>query len=166
MTAKPTLQQEEAPVLRRHSLGYQVNHLARLLAQAIRLRIEPLGVGPGQLAQMLALYEEDGLTQTELCDRVRIDQSTMAHTLKRMERDGLVSRTRDPIDRRQVKVHLTPRAREIQDALVTAASQVNAQALQGMTRSDAERLLDTFSQLIAHLEADPTTSKTTAREEA
>lgn len=74
----------------RVSLGYQVNHLARMLAQALRERIAPLGVVPGQFAQLLVLHEQDGLTQAQLCERVRIEQPTMANTLARMERDGLI----------------------------------------------------------------------------
>jgi len=162
---RPAEPEQDVAFARHRSLGYQVNHLARLLARSIRARIEPLGVVPGQFAQMLALYEEDGLTQAELCDRVRIDQSTMAHTLKRMERDGLVSRTRDAADRRQLRAYLTPRAREIQRQLVSLAGQVNALALQGVPPQEQERLLDTLAQLIANLEADPATNPTNDLEE-
>ena len=110
---------------RRSSLGYQVNHVARLFARSLRVRIESHGVVPGQFAQMLALFEEDGLTQQELCDRVGIDQSTMAHTLKRMERDGLVDRVQDPRDRRRSIVTLTARARSLEAVLTRAAVDVN-----------------------------------------
>lgn len=162
---KPPAPEQVVTFARHRSLGYQVNHLARLLARSIRARIEPLGVVPGQFAQLLALYEEDGLTQAELCDRVRIDQSTMAHTLKRMERDGLVSRTRDAADRRRSRVYLAPRALDIQGSLVSAAGQVNALALQGVPSQEHERLLDTLAHLIANLEADPATDPRSDREE-
>ena len=98
----------------------------RLLAHALRERIEPLGVVPGQFAQLLALYEQDGLTQAELCARVQIEQFTMANPLSRMERDGLVDRVPDPADRRRSPVRLTPRARELEGELAVAARAVNA----------------------------------------
>ncbi len=87
---------------REESLGYQVNHLARLLAQALAVSIAPYGVVPGQFAQLLALFEQDGLTQRELCDRVQIEQATMAKTLQRMQRDDLVQCNPDPDDRRRM----------------------------------------------------------------
>lgn len=154
MDQEATTTKEQAAFERQRSLGYQVNHLARLLAQSIRVRIEPLGVVPGQFPQLLALYEQDGLTQTELCERVRIDQSTMAHTLKRMERDGLVTRTRGTRDRRQVQVHLTDHALEIRDELENAARRTNALALQDITPTNTEKLLDTLAAVIANLETD------------
>lgn len=144
----------QLPLERRTSLGYQTNHLARLLEQALRLRIARHGVVPGQFAQLLALYEEDGLTQNQLCDRIRIDQSTMAHTLKRMERDGLIRRTTDPADRRRARITLTERAHELQPVLVQAAREVNAMATHGFSDQEAAAFMEMLSRLIDNLEAD------------
>jgi DNA-binding MarR family transcriptional regulator len=138
---------------RQQSLGYQVNHLARLLAQALAARIAPYGVVPGQFAQLLALFEQDGLTQRELCDRVQIEQATMAKTLQRMQRDGLVSVVPDPEDRRRIRVYVTDRAREIEADLVAAARSVNASATDGLTEADAVGYLDLTARLIHNLEA-------------
>src|SRR5262245_62167205 len=96
-----------AAMRRQDSLGYQVNHLARLLALRLREGIAEHGVVPGQFAQLLALYEKDEVSAADLCATVQIDQSTMANTLGRMERDGLVQRTVDETDRRRAVVSLT-----------------------------------------------------------
>lgn len=138
---------------REESLGYQVNHLARLLERALRLRIAEHGVVPGQFAQLLALYEQDGLTQRELCERVQIEQPTMANTLQRMERDGLVHRVPDPQDRRQAKVLLSDRARELQEPLVAAAGEVNDLATRGLDVPEVAALLGTITRLIENLES-------------
>ncbi|MEU7898256.1 MarR family transcriptional regulator [Nonomuraea sp. NPDC049152] len=137
---------------RQSSLGYQVNHLARLLANGLRVNIADTGVTPGQFAQLLALYEEDGLTQQELCDRVRIDQSTMAHTLHRMQRDGLIVRATDPEDRRRSRYTLTERARRIQDALTQGARAANARALHGIDQEEIDAFMRTLDRMIANLE--------------
>ncbi|MER5324938.1 MarR family winged helix-turn-helix transcriptional regulator [Streptosporangium roseum] len=107
---------------------------------------------PEQFAQLLALYEDDGLTQQELCDRVRIDQSTMAHTLNRMQRDGLIIRTTDPGDRRRSRYTLTERARQIQDDLTEGARAVNAQALRGIDEEEVRAFMRTLGRVIANLE--------------
>ena len=144
-----------AALARQTSLGYQVNHLARLLAQALRRRIESLGVVPGQFAQLLALYEQDGLTQRELCERVRIEQPTMALTLKRMERDGLVERRPDPTDGRRARIVLTKRARGLERDLTAAAREVNAIATGGLPAKEVQAFMQTLTRLIANLESDP-----------
>jgi DNA-binding MarR family transcriptional regulator len=137
---------------RRASLGYQVNHLGRLLAQALRDRIAGLGVVPGQFAQLLALYEQDGLTQAELCQRVRIEQPTMANTLNRMERDALIRRVPDPNDGRRARVMLTPRARRLQPTLAAAARSVNADATRGLNDHEVDACMATLARMIDNLE--------------
>ncbi|MCA2210628.1 MarR family winged helix-turn-helix transcriptional regulator [Nocardia rosealba] len=136
------------------SLGYVINHLARLMEQALRDRIARHGVVPGQFAQLLALYEQEGISQQQLCEKVRIDQSTMAHTLKRMERDGLVERTPDPADGRRALIHLTDRSRRLRPALEAAAREVNALATAGFSDAEREELLRLAAQAIGNLEAD------------
>lgn len=141
-----------ASLPREMSLGYQVNHLARALAQALRERIEPLGVVPGQFAQLLALYEQDGLTQAELCARVQIEQPTMANTLARMQRDGLVERVPDPGDGRRSRVILTPRARELQDQLFHAARAVNTAATRGLDERQVTAFMVALGTIIRNLD--------------
>ncbi|MDQ2883942.1 MAG: MarR family winged helix-turn-helix transcriptional regulator [Actinomycetota bacterium] len=135
------------------SLGYQINHLGRLLAAALHRRIAPLGVAPGQFAQMLALFEQDGLTQRELCELVRIEQPTMANTLQRMERDNLIRREPDPADGRRTRVVLTARARDLEDHLITAARDVNAIATRGLSDHAVSDFMSALTQIINNLEA-------------
>jgi len=134
------------------SLGYEVNHLARLLAHALRERIAFLGVVPGQFAQLLALYEADGLTQSQLCARVQIEQPTMANTLARMQRDGLITRVPDPGDRRRSLVMLTTRAWDLQPDLVAAARAVNELATQGLSGGEVDTFMATMTVIIANLD--------------
>jgi DNA-binding MarR family transcriptional regulator len=137
---------------RESSLGYQVNHLARLMERELRNEIVSFGVVPGQFPQLLALYEQDGLTQRELCELVRVEQPTMANTLQRMERDGLVTREPDPEDRRQARVLLTARAQEIEAGLVGAARAVNDAATRGLSAEEVAELLRMLTHVIGNLE--------------
>jgi len=138
---------------RLESLGYLTNHLARLFAHALAERIAEYGVVPGQFAQLLALYERDGLTQRELCDRVRIEQATMAKTLQRMERDGLVQCLPDSQDRRRIRVHLTERAKSLRPHLMAAGRAVNDVATSGLSERDVAAFRRITRRLIENLEA-------------
>ncbi|MFE5478122.1 MULTISPECIES: MarR family winged helix-turn-helix transcriptional regulator [unclassified Nocardia] len=148
---------ETLPMDRSNSLGYVINHLARLMEQALRDRIAGHGVVPGQFAQLLALYEEEGISQLQLCEKVRIDQSTMAHTLKRMERDGLIQRTADPQDGRRALIYLTDRSRRLRTALIAAAGEVNDIATAGFPEVRGDDFIRMVRQAIGNLEADRST---------
>lgn len=139
---------------RHRSPGYVVNYLARLFARALVRRIGAHGVTPGQFPVLLALWEREGTTQAELVERLAVEQPTMANTLRRMERDGLVKRAPDPEDRRQARIHLTPRGRALEADLTASARATNAAALAGLTAAEAAQFLDLAARVVANLEHD------------
>lgn len=124
------------------SAGYLVNHMARLFADALRTRIAPLGIVPGQFPALLALWEKDGLTQKEMLALLDIEQATLANTLARMERDGLISRKEHPADARARTIHLTGKARSIRDAAYKAATDTNEMALRSLSEQERQQFMD------------------------
>ena len=111
------------------SAGYLINHLARIFFEELRKRIDHLGIVPGQFPALLALWVKDGQTQRELVEKLDIEQATMANTLSRMERDGLITRVEHPTDGRARIVLLTDKARAVRDDAYAAANAVNDIAL-------------------------------------
>ena len=57
------------------SAGFLANHMARLFANGLQQRIRPLGLAPAQFMALLALWDEDGLTQRELVQRLKIGRA-------------------------------------------------------------------------------------------
>jgi DNA-binding MarR family transcriptional regulator len=135
------------------SAGFLANHMARLFANALAERIKPLGLAPAQFMTLLALWEEDGLTQRELVQRLDVEQATMANTLTRMERDGLIERRPHPQDGRSQVVHLTAKGRGLREPATGAAGSVNAEALAGLSEEEHGQFLDLTRRVIAALQA-------------
>ena len=139
---------------RQQSAGFLVNYAARLFAQALYRRIGPHGITTGQFPVLLMLWEQEGFTQTQLAERLAVEQPTMANTLKRMERDGLIRRVPDLDDRRQAHVHLTERGRALRDVLSASARETNGVALAGLSAEEAEQFLALARRVIQNLEQD------------
>ena len=130
------------------SAGYLVNHLARMFERALAKRIRPLGITPGVFPALLELWEGDGLTQKDLVTRLDIEQATMANTLTRMERDGLIRREKDQVDGRVQRVWLTKRARSLREPATEAASSVNRDLLSSFPPEDQKRLIELMGELV------------------
>lgn len=75
---------------------------------------EEMGIDSAPLSALTKLWREDGLTITELGEKLFLKASTITSLIDRMERDGLVRRKRNQEDRRVVKIYLTPKAKELQ----------------------------------------------------
>jgi DNA-binding MarR family transcriptional regulator len=75
--------------------------------------LEEMGLTYPQYLAMLVLWEQDGLTVSELGERLYLDSGTLTPLLKRMESAGLVSRIRAVEDERRVHITLTAAGRKL-----------------------------------------------------
>lgn len=73
--------------------------------------LETIGLTYPQYLVMLVLWEQDGLTVSEIGERLSLDSGTLTPLLKRLEASGWLSRQRSVEDERRVHVSLTPAGR-------------------------------------------------------
>jgi DNA-binding MarR family transcriptional regulator len=137
------------------SATYLANLLAKAASRALHARADGAGFAPGQFPVLLELWNGDGLTQRELLDRLDIEQATMANTLSRMERDGLISRRRHPKDKRAQLVFLTTKGKALQETALAAASETEEALFQGFRRFERELLLEYMRMVLANLGREP-----------
>ena len=137
------------PFQKERSAGFLANQMARLFAKGLQQRIRPLGLAPAQFMTLLALWDEDGLSQSELVRRLDVEQATMANTLARMERDGLIVRRSNPNDGRSQSVHLTRIAAALQGPATDTARAQNGAALANFSDDEKEQFLALRRRAIA-----------------
>ena len=131
------------------SLGYLVNRAARAFANRLANELRPFDVGIGQWAVLMHLWSNDGMTQAQLARRIAIEQPTMVRTIDRMARDGLVTRSPDPSDRRAIRISLTERGSALRDQLVPLAAGVNRAATAALTADEVITLRRLLAKLVA-----------------
>lgn len=134
-----------------NSAGFLANLMARLFARGLQQRIKPLGLAPAQFMTLLELWREDGITQKELVARLDVEQATMANTINRMERDGLIIKKSHPDDGRAQTLHLTPKAKAIEHDAVTAAKGVNQIAFKNMSAEEQKQFMELMRKVIGNL---------------
>jgi MarR family transcriptional regulator, organic hydroperoxide resistance regulator len=86
--------------------------------------LDRLGLTYPQFLVLLVLWEQDRLTVTEIGRHLFLDSGTLTPLLKRLETAGLLRRTRDPVDERQVRVSLTAKARDLKARAADARHEV------------------------------------------
>lgn len=136
------------------SAGYLINHMARLFAKELQQRIQPLGIVTGQFPILLELWEGDGLTQRELLEKLDIEQATLANTLTRMQRDGLIKRTKHPSDARAQQIWLTKKASDIKETAYQFAWQINMESLSALDAEEQAKFMDYMRRVIGKMRSD------------
>ncbi len=108
--------------------------------------LEAIGLTYPQYLVMTVLWERDGLLVGQIGEKLTLESSTLTPLIKRLEAAGLVGRTRDPHDERQVRVTLTEpgraleaRAASIPGYILAATGRTPAQLMRLKAEIDALR---------------------------
>jgi len=128
-----------------------VSRAQRLFAKESDRRLKPLGLSSGYIPVILSLAVEPVLTQKALVQRAAIEQPTMAATLLRMERDGLVERRADRTDARTTLFRLTRLAKSKLPQFFEQLDEGNAVALADLSAEERKQFLNILTKVIHNL---------------
>jgi DNA-binding MarR family transcriptional regulator len=101
----------------------------------------PLGLTYPQYLVLLTLWEEDGLPVRAIGERLALDSGTLTPLLRRMAEAGLVSRERDTVDERLVRIQLTAKGRRLEARAAGFPQRIGAAASCSAAELDALRRL-------------------------
>ena len=130
-----------------HQLCFALHAASRRITAAYRPLLDEVGLTYPQYVVMLALWEKDGVTVSDLGDRLFLDSGTLSPLLRRLEQHGLVERRRSSQDERRVTIGLTEaghavrsRACDVQRAVARAT---------GLSAADMVTLRDLATRVAA-----------------
>ncbi len=132
------------------TLGYNLYRAGLLYRRQLARALASRGMTPEQWQLLSILTEADlagALTQAELVARSLRDAPTISRTLRRMERDGWVTRAPDEHDRRATRVRLTTRGRAAREDLLGVISRHLWPHLESLSRDEKSALLGLLKKL-------------------
>ena len=156
------MQLEQSPIHLLHRAGQCAGDVFQS-----EMRTEDLT--PRQYAVLVAVAENEGLSQTNLVEMTGIDRSTLADIIRRMLKKGLVQRRRTKEDARAYAVKLTEEGRRILRSAEPMARRVDDRILQALPATQRDRFLtdlNTIVDALGKLEEAVEQQKASARKKA
>lgn len=124
--------------------------------RAKRARLEKLlegqGVHPGQAPMLFAIFNEDGLTQKRLGEKMNLKPASVTIMLRRLQKAGLISKLPDEKDLRVFRVRLTEKGEGIKAAVRNAIEAVEKDACSKLSDAEVETLRDMMARMKEGLE--------------
>lgn len=99
----------------RQTIGRFVAILYRMAIVYLGKELPAMKIGSGQYIFLAELFDEEGLSQDELTQRVYVDKANTARALKKLEDGGFVRRVPDENNGRIKRAFLEPSALEIEE---------------------------------------------------
>jgi len=107
---------------------------------------------PRQLAVLVTVANNEGLSQTGLVDRTGIDRSTLADIVRRMQRKGLLQRRRTKEDARAYAVKLTDEGRRVLRIAEPLSRRVDDRILEALPAKQREQFIDDLLAIVDALQ--------------
>lgn len=136
-----------------HQLCFGLYATANAIVRAYRPKLAELGVTYPQYLVLMALWQDDRQTVSELGRRLMLDSGTLTPLLKRMETAGLLDRRRRVRDEREVEIALTERGRALRDLALDVRHDMVCRL--GMSERDIGHLRDELNRVLDALQGRP-----------
>ena len=114
--------------------------------------LEPLGLTYTAYITLLCLWEKDNVTVKTLGERLFLDSGTLTPLLKKMEGQGLITRTRGGKDERTVYIKLTDQGIAMKKKCLDIPQKMMCQNILDMDK--AAPLLQTLHQIMTRMDKD------------
>ena len=147
MSQKPIAFPEYFYEDRRPKTGFHLRETHLVVQQALRERLRPLGLQPGQATILNALLHKDGISQIDLGARIGVPPSQVVATLRKLERSKLVVRKRSRKDQRLVLIYLTAKGRKIEKMTKPILAAITEICLSGLSEKQIRVFLETLTKI-------------------
>ena len=112
-----------------NQLCFRLYTASRLITQAYHPLLAEQGLTYPQYLVLMVLWEKDAQPVNDIARRLMLETNTVTPLLKRMEAEGILTRTRGKKDARQMIVKLTRKGRDLQDKLMRVPETVGSAVL-------------------------------------
>lgn len=135
--------------------GFLISQIKQVQGRIFQRLLSESGVeefnGP-QGRILYVLWQEDGIPIARLVRQTGLAKSTLTAMLARMEDSGLITRDNSSVDKRQVIISLTDKARGLQDKYEQVSEKMNQLFYRGMTQEDADILDGLLERVLANMQ--------------
>lgn len=114
--------------------------------------LQEMDVHPRQVPMLHLLGRKEGLSQREISSEMRIKPPTVAVSIKRMEKSGLITRKADDRDMRLSRIYLTEKGRELNENVEKMVEDSESAVFRGFSESEICLMKRFFKQMIENLE--------------
>jgi DNA-binding MarR family transcriptional regulator len=137
-----------------NNIGQLLIRLLKAHRRKIADRLSELNLYPGQDGLLYHLSQNDGLTMTELVEKLKIKHPTLFTMVDRMVTAGLIKKDKDKTDKRTSRIFLTSKGKKQVTELSKIWQDIEKQLLKGFSKEEINTAKTVLGKLINNLSND------------
>ena len=135
------------------TIGFLIHEVARLMRKRFEHNARNSGLTRSQWQAVACLSKHEGIHQAALAELLEIEPITLVRILDKLEDRGLIERRTHGTDRRIWLLFLKDAARPLLADMQPIAEATRAEALEGVSQENRDRLFDTLNLMKTNLMA-------------
>lgn len=131
-----------------------INEASYLFGAYVCNELEKIGMRYSYRHVLKPLMENESLTQLELVKITNLKAPTISITLRNMEREGIVSRSKNETDRRETHVSITDKGKKMYKKVLDVLAKAENKMLEGMTEKELKAMRTALGKMSDNLRGE------------
>ncbi|MER2295333.1 MAG: MarR family transcriptional regulator [Desemzia incerta] len=131
-----------------------IGMIARALDSIANIEFKEYDLTRGQYLYLVRIYEQPGIIQEKLAEMIKVDRTTAARAVKKLEENGFIERKDDEKNKKIKRLFPTNKGKEVAPYILAENAYSNAVALNGLSKEEAEVLSDLLEKVRENVEVD------------
>ncbi|WP_394137692.1 MarR family winged helix-turn-helix transcriptional regulator [Cytobacillus oceanisediminis] len=132
----------------------EIGMIARALDSISNIEFKELDLTKGQYLYLVRICENPGIIQEKLAEMIKVDRTTAARAIKKLELNGFIEKKDDEQNKKIRKLFPTEKGKKVFPFIKREHDYSNAVALEGLSEKEAETIFNLLQRVRKKVEKD------------
>ena len=132
----------------------EIGMIARALDSISNIEFKELSLTRGQYLYLVRVCENPGIIQEKIAELIKVDRTTAARAIKRLEEQGFIYRQEDASNKKIKRIYATEKGKNVYPIIVRENQHSNQVALLGMSEVEISQLADYLVRMRKNVSED------------
>lgn len=132
----------------------EIGMIARALDSISNIEFKELDLTKGQYLYLVRICENPGIIQERLAEMIKVDRTTAARAIKKLEMQGFIEKKKDDDNQKNKKLFPTEKGEQVYPFLKREGEYSDMIALSGFSSEEAETILNLLQRVRKNIETD------------
>lgn len=132
----------------------EIGMIARALDSISNIEFIEYDLTKGQYLYLVRICENPGIIQEKLAEMIKVDRTTAARAIKKLEVNGFIEKKDDEHNKKIKKLFLTEKGKHVFPVIKRENDHSNRVALEGFSEKEAETILHLLQRMRKNIEVD------------
>ncbi|WP_455660856.1 MarR family winged helix-turn-helix transcriptional regulator [Pradoshia sp.] len=132
----------------------EIGMIARALDSISNIEFKEFDLTKGQYLYLVRICENPGIIQEKLAEMIKVDRTTAARAIKKLEMSGFIEKKADSHNKKIKKLYPTEKGNQVYPFIKRENDYSNSVALAGFTDEEMETIHDLLQRVRKNVEVD------------